>query len=129
MAARHQFRCLWHAHRTPEPGPRDHHDPSRTRFAGFTDPALRAGNGFDWEPIREVGYLFAGIFTCIIPVMAMLDAGNDGPFAPVISLLTGPDGTPDNAAYFWATGLLSSFLDNAPTYLVFFHLASGDPAA
>lgn len=95
----------------------------------FTDPALRAGNGFDWEPIREVGYLFAGIFTCIIPVMAMLHAGNDGPFAPVISLLTGPDGTPDNAAYFWATGLLSSFLDNAPTYLVFFHLASGDPAA
>jgi Na+/H+ antiporter NhaD/arsenite permease-like protein len=39
------------------------------------------------------------------------------------------DGTPDNAVYFWATGVLSSFLDNAPTYLVFFQLAGGDPAA
>ena len=38
-----------------------------------------------------------------------------------------PDGTPVNAMYFWATGLLSSFLDNAPTYLVFFNLAGGDP--
>ena len=38
-----------------------------------------------------------------------------------------PDGTPNNAAYFWLTGGLSSFLDNAPTYLVFFELAGGDP--
>lgn len=94
----------------------------------LTDPALRSGNGFDWEPIREVAYLFAGIFTCIIPVMAMLHAGDDGLFAPVIRMLTHPDGTPNNAVYFWATGLLSSFLDNAPTYLVFFHIASGDPS-
>src|SRR5579884_469562 len=93
----------------------------------LTDPALRAANGFDWEPIREVAYLFAGIFTCIIPVMAMLHAGTDGPFAPVIRMLTWADETPNNAAYFWATGLLSSFLDNAPTYLVFFYLAGGDP--
>ena len=38
-----------------------------------------------------------------------------------------PDGTPNNVAYFWLTGALSSFLDNAPTYLVFFELAGGDP--
>jgi Na+/H+ antiporter NhaD/arsenite permease-like protein len=93
-----------------------------------TNPGLRAANGFKWEPIREVAYLFAGIFTCIIPVMAMLEAGAQGPFSAAIDLLA-RDGRPDNAVYFWATGILSSFLDNAPTYLVFFQLAGGDPAA
>jgi Na+/H+ antiporter NhaD/arsenite permease-like protein len=95
----------------------------------LTTPGLRAANGFDWEPIREVAILFAGIFVCIIPVMAMLHAGTSGPFAPVIGMLTRVDGTPNAAAYFWATGLLSSFLDNAPTYLVFFGLAGRDPSA
>jgi Na+/H+ antiporter NhaD/arsenite permease-like protein len=90
-----------------------------------TNPGLRAANGFEWEPIREVA---AGIFICIIPVMAMLEAGAKGPFSAAINVLA-RDGTPDNAVYFWATGVLSSFLDNAPTYLVFFQLAGGDPAA
>jgi Na+/H+ antiporter NhaD/arsenite permease-like protein len=93
-----------------------------------TDPRLRAANGFEWEPIKEVAYLFAGIFTCIIPVIAMLEAGAKGPFSAAINALA-RDGTPDNAAYFWATGVLSSLLDNAPTYLVFFQLAGGDPTA
>jgi Na+/H+ antiporter NhaD/arsenite permease-like protein len=93
-----------------------------------TNPGLRAANGFEWEPIREVAYLFAGIFICIIPVMAMLEAGAKGPFSAAINVLA-RGGTPDNAVYFWATGILSSFLDNAPTYLVFFQLAGGDPAA
>jgi Na+/H+ antiporter NhaD/arsenite permease-like protein len=53
----------------------------------------------------------------------------DGPFAPVIALLAHPNGEPNDVAYFWATGLLSSFLDNAPTYLVFFGMAGGDPTA
>src|SRR5690606_29998870 len=43
-----------------------------------------------------------------------------------LAFVTGPDGQPINAAYFWLTGALSSFLDNAPTYLVFFNLAGGD---
>lgn len=94
----------------------------------LTQPAIREANGFDWEPIREVAILFAGIFICIIPVMAMLRLGLDGPFAPAISLLTRHGGAPNNPVYYWATGFLSSFLDNAPTYLVFFHLAGGDPA-
>jgi Na+/H+ antiporter NhaD/arsenite permease-like protein len=93
----------------------------------LTKPTVRAENGFEWEPIREVAYLFAGIFICIIPVMAMLHAGTKGLFAPIIGLLTRADGSPDNVIYFWVTGLLSSFLDNAPTYLVFFELAGGDP--
>jgi Na+/H+ antiporter NhaD/arsenite permease-like protein len=62
-------------------------------------------------------------------VMAMLGANAHGPFQPVIALLQRSDGAPNNAAYFWATGLLSSVLDNAPTYLVFFGLAGGQPAA
>jgi Na+/H+ antiporter NhaD/arsenite permease-like protein len=95
----------------------------------LTNPSLRAANGFDWEPIREVAYLFAGIFICIVPVMAMLEAGTNGPFSTVINVLIHADGTPNNAVYFWATGVLSSFLDNAPTYRVFFQLAGGDPAA
>lgn len=94
----------------------------------LTDKSARAENGFDWEPIREVAFLFAGIFVAIIPVAAMLQAGKNGPFGFVIGLLEGADGSPNNAVYFWATGLLSSFLDNAPTYLVFFELAGGEAA-
>ena len=61
--------------------------------------------------------------------IAILKAGHDGAMAPLLSMVTGPDGKPSNVAYFWATGVLSSFLDNAPTYLVFFNLAGGDPQA
>jgi Na+/H+ antiporter NhaD/arsenite permease-like protein len=86
----------------------------------------RAANGFSWGPIVEVAMLFAGIFVCIAPVMAMLQAGSAGPFAPLLTLVAKADGTPNPLAYFWLTGILSSFLDNAPTYLVFFELAGGN---
>ena len=92
-----------------------------------TPKAVHAGNEFSWAPMAEVAKLFAGIFLTIVPVIAMLRAGEDGPFGAVIRAVTGPDGQPNTAAYFWATGALSSFLDNAPTYLVFFNTASGDP--
>lgn len=92
-----------------------------------TSKANRAENGFSWGPIKEVAKLFAGIFITIIPVLAMLRAGADGTFAPLVALVSNPDGSPSNAAYFWLTGGLSSFLDNAPTYLVFFELAGGNP--
>ena len=87
----------------------------------------REANGFSWGPIQEVAILFAGIFICIVPVMAMLQAGAQGPFAALLGLVTNADGSDNAAAYFWLTGILSSFLDNAPTYLVFFQLAGGDP--
>ncbi len=92
----------------------------------FTAQAVHADNQFSWGPMLEVAKLFAGIFLTIIPVIAMLKAGLDGPFSSVIAAVTRPDGTPNPAAYFWAAGLLSSFLDNAPTYLVFFNTAGGD---
>ena len=92
----------------------------------LTKSADRIANGFSWGPIREVAVLFAGIFICIAPVMAMLQAGQAGVFAPLIGLVSNADGSQNPLAYFWLTGILSSFLDNAPTYLVFFELAGGD---
>jgi Na+/H+ antiporter NhaD/arsenite permease-like protein len=89
----------------------------------------REANDFTWEPIAEVAILFAGIFTCIIPVLAMLEAGKDGAFSWLLALVTARDGSPNDLAYFWLTGVLSAFLDNAPTYLVFFELAGGDAQA
>ncbi|MGH8604203.1 MAG: sodium:proton antiporter, partial [Gammaproteobacteria bacterium] len=83
-------------------------------------------NGFTWGPIKEVAKLFAAIFLTIIPAIAILRAGTSGALAPVVNLVTGPDGQPVNSMYFWATGVLSSFLDNAPTYLIFFNTAGGD---
>jgi Na+/H+ antiporter NhaD/arsenite permease-like protein len=94
----------------------------------LTPKEYRRANEFDWEPILEVAKLFAAIFVCIVPVMAMLAAGREGFFAPLVDLVTRADGSPSPPAYFWMTGILSSFLDNAPTYLVFFELAGGDPA-
>ncbi len=92
-----------------------------------TPKVVHERNQFGWGPMQEVAKLFAGIFLTIIPVIAMLQAGVNGPFGAVVRAVTNPDGTPNPAAYFWATGLLSSFLDNAPTYLVFFNTAGGDP--
>lgn len=93
----------------------------------LTRKEYREANQFSWEPILEVGKLFFGIFVTIVPVLEMLRAGHEGAFAPLVSLVTGADGQPVNAAFFWLTGMLSSFLDNAPTYLAFFNLAGGDP--
>ena len=94
----------------------------------LTPEEHRAANDFTWEPIAEVAKLFAGIFVCIIPVLAMLEAGHDGPFGWLLAAVTARDGSPHDVAYFWLTGLLSAFLDNAPTYLVFFQLAGSDAA-
>ena len=91
----------------------------------LTPAEHREANGFSWEPIREVAKLFAGIFVCIIPMLAMLSAGPRGAFAWMLALTSAGD-TTHNLAYFWLSGMLSSFLDNAPTYLMFFELAGGD---
>ncbi len=94
----------------------------------LTPDEHRVANDFSWEPIREVAKLFAAIFICIIPVIAMLQAGHAGPFAPLLAMISKTDGSPNDEAYFWLTGILSAFLDNAPTYLIFFQLAGGNPA-
>ncbi|MBU7573954.1 MAG: sodium:proton antiporter [Hydrogenophaga sp.] len=93
----------------------------------LTPSSVHESNQFAWGPMQEVAKLFAAIFLTIIPVIAMLKAGVDGPFGAVVKAVTNADGSPNPAMYFWATGALSSFLDNAPTYLVFFNTAGGDP--
>lgn len=84
-----------------------------------TPKDLRRRNDFSWEPIREVAILFAGIFVTIIPALTILRAGTEGPLGPLFSRVEEP------WHYFWASGFLSSFLDNAPTYLSFFTLELG----
>jgi Na+/H+ antiporter NhaD/arsenite permease-like protein len=90
-----------------------------TLSLAFTNKEIRKGNEFGWGPILEVAYLFAGIFMTIIPALAILKAGENGALAFLIKSVDAP------AHYFWAAGTLSSFLDNAPTYLTFFSSAIG----
>jgi Na+/H+ antiporter NhaD/arsenite permease-like protein len=78
-----------------------------------TDPALRTANRFTFHPILEVAALFAGIFVTMLPALDLLRA-------------RGAElGVREPWQFFWATGALSSFLDNAPTYLTFLALAQG----
>lgn len=93
----------------------------------LTSRSTRELNDFSWEPMAEVAKLFFGIFVSMIPAIAILKAGQNGALRDVIALVT-RDGAPVNHMYFWLTGGLSSFLDNAPTYLVFFNTAGGDAA-
>ena len=92
----------------------------------LTSEKIRQDNFFSWEPILEVAKLFAGIFITITPVIAILKAGYDGELSSIVEVTSDANGQPINAYYFWITGILSSFLDNAPTYLVFFNLAGGN---
>ena len=92
----------------------------------FTSKQIREANEFNWFPILEVAKLFAGIFITIIPAIAILKAGTSGALALIVNSVSSDSG-PVNHMYFWLTGILSSFLDNAPTYLVFFNTAGGDP--
>lgn len=84
-----------------------------------TRRGIREKNEFGWGPIREVAILFAGIFTTIIPPLLMLRAGEHGALGFLVRSVNTP------AEFFWATGLLSSVLDNAPTYLSFLALGLG----
>jgi Na+/H+ antiporter NhaD/arsenite permease-like protein len=84
-----------------------------------TPQAVREANGFTWAPIREVAILFAAIFATIIPALTILKAGEHGALAGLIRGVQTP------AQFFWASGILSSFLDNAPTYLTFLSTALG----
>lgn len=79
----------------------------------FTPAGLRKANCFSWGPILEVAILFVGIFVTMVPALAIL-AANSAAFN-----ITRP------WQYFWLTGLLSAFLDNAPTYLTFATMAAG----
>jgi Na+/H+ antiporter NhaD/arsenite permease-like protein len=82
-----------------------------------TDPELRRTNHFTFHPILEVAAIFAGIFLTMLPALDLLRG-------------RGADlGVREPWQFFWATGALSSFLDNAPTYLTFLALAQGQGLA
>jgi len=78
-----------------------------------TPAPVRRANGFTWYPIIEVAALFLGIFLTMIPALELL------------RLRGGELGVRTPAQFFWAAGALSSFLDNAPTYLAFLALGQG----
>jgi Na+/H+ antiporter NhaD/arsenite permease-like protein len=77
---------------------------------------VRESNGFSWGPIIEVAVVFLGIFITMVPALELLrfHSGAWGVTAPW--------------KFFWITGLVSSFLDNAPTYLTFATIAAGKGA-
>lgn len=84
-----------------------------------TSSRIYRRNSFSWAPILEVAYLFIGIFVTMVPCLLMLKAGENGAFSGLIKIVKEP------YHYFWVTGILSSFLDNTPTYLTFFSSALG----
>jgi Na+/H+ antiporter NhaD/arsenite permease-like protein len=85
----------------------------------ITPREIREKNEFTLFPIKEVAILFFGIFIAMLPAISILQAGERGVLNPLISKLNEP------AHYFWITGLLSAFLDNAPTYLTFLSTCLG----
>ena len=84
-----------------------------------TSKKIHEDNDFSWFPIIEVGYLFIGIFITMVPCLLILKAGLKGELGFLIAAVKEP------MHYFWVTGTLSGFLDNAPTYLTFFNTALG----
>ena len=78
-----------------------------------TKQEIREDNEFTWFPMQEVAILFIGIFLTMMPCLKMLQAGETGALSVLVKNVEEP------YHYFWITGILSSFLDNAPTYLTF----------
>jgi Na+/H+ antiporter NhaD/arsenite permease-like protein len=86
-----------------------------TAFGSYlaTAKRIRKANNFTFGPLKEVGWLFLGIFGTMIPVLEFMERS------------AGKLGLNSDAAFYWATGLLSGVLDNAPTYLAFLAAALG----
>jgi len=80
----------------------------------FADRSILKANEFDFAPIKEVAYLFVGIFLTMIPALQLI-AYESRVFSDHLNA----------TSFYWATGALSSFLDNAPTYLNFLSAAMG----
>src|SRR6267378_6605510 len=78
-----------------------------------TPQRIREANNFTLAPLKEIGWLFLGIFGTMIPVLEYMERS------------AGKLGLTSETAFFWATGMLSALLDNAPTYLAFFAAALG----
>ncbi len=77
-----------------------------------TKPAVHESNDFNFGPVKEVGYLFVGIFLTMIPALQILQSGQGVDISSPMQ-------------YYFTTGALSAFLDNAPTYLSFLAASMG----
>ena len=84
---------------------------------GFTKKAIRKANNFTYAAILEVAALFSGIFIAMQVPLMVLNASGEA----ITNAMNKP------WQFFWSTGTLSSFLDNAPTYVVFFKLSQSLP--
>ena len=93
----------------------------------ITPLEVREKNYFTLEPIREVMELFAGIFITVTPIIYILHQGTSGAFSGIFDWIA-PGGEFIASRCFWVSGGLSSMLDNAPTFLIFFHMLSGNAA-
>jgi Na+/H+ antiporter NhaD/arsenite permease-like protein len=89
-----------------------------------TPASIHHHQHFSWGPILEIARVFAAIFITMIPLSIMLRMGEVGPFSSLLHF-TNTGHRP--FIYFWLTGIFSAFLDNAPTYLIFFKMAGGNP--
>jgi Na+/H+ antiporter NhaD/arsenite permease-like protein len=78
-----------------------------------TPKRIREANDFSFRPLKEVAWLFLGIFGTMIPVLVFMEQS------------ASELGLRGEFAFYWATGLLSALLDNAPTYLAFFAAVLG----
>lgn len=88
----------------------------------------REVNGFSWEPIAIVAILYAAIFVCLIPVLAMMRAGPAGSFDWLMSAVDGETGAAQAVGYFWVSGLLSAVISNVPSYVLLFEGTGGNAA-
>ena len=93
----------------------------------ITPLAWRRKHHWTLHPLKEVAVVFSAIFMTAHPLLSLLEQGQQGPLAFLLNSLCDASGTPSATAYFWTTGMLSAFLDNAPTYLIFFMALGGDP--
>lgn len=78
-----------------------------------TPQRIREADNFTFAPLKEVGWLFLGIFATMIPVLEYIQHS------------AGKMGLTSEAGFYWGAGLMSALLDNAPTYLAFFAAALG----
>ena len=93
----------------------------------ITPEKMREKNHFSFDPIKEIAELFVGIFITVTPVICILDQGVNGEMKFIFDWMA-PMGEFIASRCFWVSGMLSSVLDNAPTFLIFFHMISGNAA-
>jgi len=90
----------------------------------ITKKSIKEKSEFSWDPVKEVTKLFLAIFITMMPIHTILKEGVGGDFSPVFNFIE--KANYQGFSYFWITGVFSSFLDNVPSYLLFFEMAGGE---